>query len=316
MKITVKFKSQLYTYFIKRLGAWKYKHGWLRVPTCPYCGRKEKLGINLSSYRTNCFRCGAHPSPAQLIMDVENLETWSELINLLNNGEYNELRYTDEKVVLPEKKTFSLPEGFTNIRFGTSQLARTMRGYISSRGFDVEVLSKLGVGYCTEGKLFGYLILPFYYGSELRYYNARNVVGAGPRYQNPDKDFTGLGKEFIIYNHDSLAMYKTTYICEGVFNALTMGERAVATMGKHISAYQINELIKAPCERYIILLDPDAKEKAIDLGLKLVHHKKVKVVFLPDGKDVNDLKKSSTLKYIWRTRYQCYQDLIKLKNQL
>lgn len=316
MKITSQFKNKLYTYFIKRLGAFQYKHGWLRVPTCPYCGRKEKLGINLTMYRTNCFRCNAHPNPAQLIMDVEHLDTWAELNHFLDHGDFTEYQFKEDKVEILEKKPLYLPEGFTNIRFGKSQLAKSIRNYMVSRGFDIEFLSKLGFGYCNDGKLFGYLIIPFYYGSELRYYNARRVLGTGPKYSNPSKDITGVGKEFIIYNHDSLQMYRTVYICEGVLNALTMGEAGVATMGKAVSAYQINELIKSPVERYIILLDPDAKGKALDLALKLVNYKKVKVVFLPEGKDVNDLTKKSTLKYIWKTRYQCYSDLIELKNKL
>jgi two-component system sensor histidine kinase KdpD len=54
-------------------------------------------------------------------------------------------------------------------------------------------------------------------------------------------------------------------------------------------------------------LDPDAKEYAINLALKLVAYKKVKVVFLPDGKDVNDLGRSQTLKLVYATRYQSYQ---------
>ena len=316
MKITSKFKSHLYTYFTKRLGAFTYKHGWLRVPVCPYCGRKEKMGINLSLYRTNCFRCGEHPSPAQVVMDVENLETWSELLKFLNSGEFNELEFKEEHVELVERKPVYLPQGFINIRFGKSQLAKSMQGYVRKRGFNVEVLSRLGVGYCNDGPLFGYLIIPFYYRSELRYYNARNVLGNGPRYNNPSKDITGLGKEFILFNHDALYMYRTVYICEGAINALTMGDRAIATMGKAVSAYQINELIKAPCERYIILLDPDAKDRAINLALKLVYYKKVKVVFLPEGKDVNDLKKRVTLKYVWSTHYQDYQDLIQIRNSL
>lgn len=316
MKITAKFKSQLYSYFTKRVGAFPYKHGWLRVPVCPYCGRENKMGINLSMYRTNCFRCGEHPNPAQMVMDIEHFDTWSELVNFLSNGEFNELEFHEEKVELAERKPVYLPEGFTNIRFGESQLARSMRGYVQRRGFNVEDLSRLGVGYCREGKLFGYLIIPFYYHAELRYYNARNVLGNGPRYNNPDKDRTGLGKEFLIYNHDALSMYRTVYICEGAINALTLGERAVATMGKAVSAYQINELLKAPCERYIILLDPDAKDRAISLALKLVNYKRVKVVFLPDGVDVNDLGRSRTLRYVWETHYQGYQELVQLRNSL
>lgn len=315
-KITSKFKSQLYTYFTKRLGAFQYKHGWLRVPVCPYCGRSEKLGINLSLYRTNCFRCGEHPSPAQLVMDVENLDTWSELTSLLNNGDYNELEFHEEKIELPERKEVTLPEGFQNIKFGTSQLAKSMRGYMVKRGFDIDHLSRLGIGYCNDGNLFGYLIIPFYYNSELRYYNARNVLGSGPRYNNPNKDNTGLGKEFLIYNFDALSMYRTIYLCEGALNALTMGEQGIATMGKSVSAYQVNQMIKSPVEHIIILLDPDAKAYAINLALKLVNYKKVKVVFLPEGKDVNDLGKNKTLSYVWATRYQTYTDLISLRNSL
>lgn len=204
MKITAKFKSQLYSYFTKRVGAFKYKHGWLRVPVCPYCGRENKMGINLSMYRTNCFRCGEHPNPAQMVMDIEHFDTWSELVNFLSNDDFNELEFREEKVELAERKPIYLPEGFTNIRFGNSQLARSMQGYVQRRGFNVDDLSRLGVGYCRDGKLFGYLIIPFYYHAELRYYNARNVLGNGPRYNNPDKDTTGLGKEFLIYNHDAL----------------------------------------------------------------------------------------------------------------
>lgn len=315
MRITNQFKSQLYNYFVKRLGAFPYKHGWLRVPVCPYCGRAEKMGINLTLYRTNCFRCNEHPNPAQLVMDVEHLDTWSELITFLNSSDFVGLVFKEEKVELAKKVPVYLPEGFKNIKFGDSQLANSIRNYVKHRGFNVDYLSKFGVGYCNEGKLFGYLIIPFYYGQELRYYNARNVMGRGPRYYNPDKSTTGLGKEFIIFNQDALFMYKQVFICEGAINALTMGEKAIATMGKAVSAYQVNQLIKAPCERYILLLDPDAIDKSISLALKLVHYKKVKVVLLPEGCDCNDLGRKTTLKYVWNTRYQSYQELIELRNR-
>lgn len=310
------FKSKLKTYFIKRLGAWDYRHGWMRLPTCPYCGREEKMGVNLSSYRCNCFRCGAIPNPAQLVMDVEHLETYAELTNYLNNEDFTEYTFKEEKVELASPKPVYLPDGFRLITQGNSQVAKSIRNYLIRRGFDINVLEKLGVGYCDSGATFGYTILPFYSEGKLRYYNARLVIGNGPRYMNPDKDITGLGKEFIIYNEDALDMYNTVYLCEGVFNALTMGERGIATMGKSVSRYQINRIIKAPVKRVIILLDPDAKDKAIDLGLKLINFKQVKVVYLPDGEDTNSLGKSKTMKFIYKTRYQTYSDLIRLKNEL
>lgn len=316
MKVTNQFKSKLRTYFIKRLQAFDYKHGWMRIPTCPYCGREQKLGVNLSTYRTNCFRCNAHPSPAQLIMDIEGFSEYHELINFLNNGQFDELQFKEEKLEIAESKLIYLPEGFKNVSFGTSQLARSIRGYIKRRGFDLELFSRLGIGYGTEGDLYGYLIIPFYYQGKLKYYNARNVLGKGPRYNNPNKDISGLGKQFIIFNHDALDMYNSVFICEGALNALTMGDRGIATMGKAISAYQINELIKSSCKRFIILLDPDANKYAINLALKLVAYKKVKVVFLPNGFDVNDLGKKETLKLVYNTRYQNYQELVQIRNSL
>lgn len=76
MKITNQFKSKLKTYFIKRLGAFEYRRGWMKLPTCPYCHRELKMGVNLSMYRTNCFRCNKHPNPSQLVMDVEGFDTY------------------------------------------------------------------------------------------------------------------------------------------------------------------------------------------------------------------------------------------------
>ena len=111
-------------------------------------------------------------------------------------------------------------------------------------------------------------------------------------------------------------MYRSVFICEGALNALTLGDRCIATMGKAISAYQVNELLKSSCQRYIILLDPDAKRYAVNLALKLVAYKKVKVVFLPEGKDCNDLGKSAVMRLVYSTRYQSYQELIAIRNSL
>ena len=282
-KITQQFKTQLYNYFVKRLGAYEYRNGWLRVPVCPYCGREQKMGVNLNTYRTNCFRCGEHPSPAQMVMDIEDLETYAELITFLKHGDFTELTFTEEKVELAESKPVYLPEGFRLINQGDGHIAKIIRNYLKHRGFNTDELSKQGIGYCTKGDYFGYVILPFYSNGKLTYFNARLVIGNGPRYNNPPKSVTGLGKEFLIFNEDALGLYNQIYICEGVFNALTIGERAIATMGKQISRYQINLLIKCPAKRFILLLDPDAKKQSIDLALKLVNFKSVKVVYLPEN---------------------------------
>lgn len=317
MRISSNFKSQLYSYCITNLGAFQYRNGWLKVPICPFCGKELKFGINLNSYRTNCFVCNYHSNPGQMVMDIEGLETYADLLKFLNNGHFTEHTFREVRTELREyRPNLQLPEGFRLLTHGDSQVSRTIRNYCKRRGFKPEYLAKNGVGYCSTGDLLGYLILPFFYDGHLKYYNARNVIGRGPRYNNPPTDVTGIGKEFIIFNHDALQMYNSIYICEGVINALTMGERAIATMGKSVSAYQVNELIKAPAKRYILLLDPDAKDKALNLALKLIPYKDVKVVFLPEESDCNDLGRNKTLHYVYNTRYQSYQDIIHLKNNL
>ena len=197
----------------------------MKLPVCPFCHREHKMGINLSMYRTNCFRCNYHMNPAQLVMDVEGFDTYAELLKFLDNGNFTDKAFSEEKIELSDVKPVYLPDGFKLINQGTSQVARSFRSYMSSRGFTIEELSKHGIGYvATEGPFFGYLIIPYYYKGTLRYYNARNVIGQGPRYNNPNKDITGLGKEFIIFNQDALDMYSSIFICEGAINALTMGD--------------------------------------------------------------------------------------------
>ncbi len=313
-KLTSNFKGKLHKYFELKLGAFDYRHGWMKS-TCPYCGRELKFGINLSQNRTNCFRCGEHPSPIQLVMYLEHLDTYHEVIELLGNDQYGGYVFKERSVELRESKIVYLPEDFKLLTFGNSTLAKSARNYIKHRGFDPIALSRSGWGYCSKGKYFGYLIIPFHEKGKLVYFNARLFMGNGPKYNNPDVSETGLGKSFILYNKDALYMYKSVFICEGAINAETIGERGIASGGKAISRYQINEIIKSPVERIIILFDPDAKDRAIDLALKLVNFKKVKVVFLPEGEDVNSMGKPATMREVYKVRYQNYQELLKLKHK-
>ena len=305
----------MHQYFIKKIGAFDYRKGWMKSD-CPYCGGEKKFGINLSNNRCNCFKCGEHPSPISLVMYLENTDSFREVLSILESGDYSGYVFKEEKVELKGKKEFFLPDGFKNISMGTSLLARSARNYLKKRGFNIEELARKGWGYCNTGKYLGYIIIPFTEHRQLTYFNARLYMGAGPKYNNPEVDITGLGKSFIIYNADALEIYRTVFICEGAINAETLGENGIATGGKAVSRYQVNRLIKSPVEKFIILIDPDAKDKSLDLAFKLVPFKKVKVVFLPDNEDVNSLGKRRTLEYVRKTTYQTYQELLTIKSEL
>lgn len=315
MGLSKDFKSKLYTYFIHKLGAFDYRHGWLKC-TCPHCGKENKYGINLNTNRTNCFKCGEHPTAIQLAMDLEHLDTYHELLNFLSNTEVKPYEYQDEYVELKSQKVLNMPEGFNLIGSNLdTTIGKISVKYLKGRGFDISKLRSLGWGYCDSGDLFGYIVIPFYDEGKLIYYNARKFIGNGPRYKNPNSNSSGLGKSFILYNKEALSIYNMVYICEGAINATVMGEKAIASSGKAVSRYQINEIIKSPVKKVNIILDPDAKVKAIDLALHLCSTKKVKVVILPESKDVNDLGKTITMQYVRNTPYQSYNQLLTLKQK-
>lgn len=315
MRLNNHTKGRLHEYFRYKLKAFDYRKGWMKSD-CPYCGGEKKFGINLSNNRCNCFKCGEHPSPISLVMYLENTDSFHEVLSILESGDYSGYVFKEEKVELKGKKEFFLPDGFKNISMGTSLLARSARNYLKKRGFNIEELARKGWGYCNTGKYLGYIIIPFTEHGQLTYFNARLYMGAGPKYNNPEVDITGLGKSFIIYNADALEIYRTVFICEGAINAETLGENGIATGGKAIARYQVNRLIKSQVEKFVILLDSDAKKEAIDLALKLCNFKKVKVVYLPDGTDCNDLGRKEVLRYVRKAEWKSEGELLNEKLRL
>lgn len=305
-------KNKLYQYVTQNLGMRQYVRGWLKGD-CPSCGRIDKFGVNLSLNRTNCFVCGYHPTPITLVADVEGLSSISDSLQYLNV--FEGLRYLEPQVERVERKPIYLPEGYVNIAMGNSTLSNIMRKYVIKRGFDVGEVSLKGWGYCNKGDYFGYLILPFYTGGKLTYFNGRLVVGSGPKYRNPQIEEFGIGKSLILYNADALAIYDEVYLLEGIFNADTLGDNAIATGGKNISDYQISLINKSPIKRIIVVLDPDAAINSIKVGLKMAFHKEVKLVIWDGDKDVNDLGRKRSLKKVNKASWLTYNEILKLKHE-
>ena len=305
--------NKFYSYFIDKIGVRDYRRGWLKGD-CPACGKNDKFGINLYMNKTNCFVCGYNPTPKQLVAELEELENDKDVLSIING--YEEREYLAPVLKQIEDVEFTLPEGYTNILLGNSKLAQLARNYVTKRGFDINEVALKGWGYCTKGNLFGYLIMPFYMGGKLVYYNARIFIGNGPKYNNPSMDDGFLGKSLILYNADALDIYKEVYLLEGLINAETIGEQGIATGGKKVSEQQISMIIKSPVESVVLLLDPDAIQESVKLAMDLVFYKKVKLVYWKEDKDVNDIGKDKTLEIIKNTKYINYKELIRFRNEL
>lgn len=303
-------KNKIYGYVTKTLGMRTYVRGWLKGD-CPNCGRSDKYGINIGMNRTNCFVCGYNPTPIKLITYLEGFSEYRETWAFLKT--YDGLRYIEPVVERIERTQVKLPDGFNSIAVGDTMIAKVAREYVQNRGFDIDEVALRGWGYCNQGNYFGYLILPFYVKGELIYYNGRKLIGAGPKYQNPTIEDFGVGKSMIMYNLDALAIYKDIYILEGVFNADTLGDNALATGGKKVADYQISMINKSDVEKVTLVLDPDAYDDSIKLGMDLIFHKKVRLVSWDGDKDVNDIGKKEAMRRIRKSKWLSYNDLLKMK---
>lgn len=302
--------NRLNTYFHNRLGMFDYNRGWLKGD-CPHCGKAQKFGVNLSQNRTNCFVCGEKKQPFTVMMMVENFKKKTEGVRYLMT--FDELEVIEPLLELRIEQTVILPESFKILSLGEGQYGKSARGYMKGRGFDIDDLSLSGWGYCTKGKHAGHIIMPFYDSGKLFYYNSRNYMANGPKYNNPTTEELGIGKSLVIYNIDALYKYNTVYIVESVMNAQTLGDKAIAIGGKAISKHQFSLLIKSEVQRFIIILDEDATKEAVDQASKLANHKQVKIVYMPVEKDVNDIGSKRTMRRVHKNKWLNYNQILKLK---
>jgi hypothetical protein len=310
-----KIRGKLITYFIHKLEVKPHKTGWLIRGTCPDCGARKKFGVNVYTNWAHCFKCEFKKQPLRLLMQLESLTTYSSTFKFLET--FHEADLNQKTPELLETKKSNLPESYKLISIGTSQVAKLAQSYMRKRGYNLMYLTMKGVGYCTKGKYANRIIIPYYKNGEVAYFNAREFINTGFRHLNPDVDQFGTGKSMLIYNVDCLKIYKRVYLVESATNALTLGDRAFGIGGKVPSDYQISNIISSPVKEVVILLDPDAYYEAIKAGLKLVAHKKVKVIKLPKVakgdkfKDVNDFGKKETLKFVKETPWQNYSMIYK-----
>ncbi len=68
----------------------------------------------------------SYESCVQLVMDVEGFDTYAELLKFLDNGNFTDKAFSEEKIELSDAKPVYLPDGFKLINQGTSQVARSI----------------------------------------------------------------------------------------------------------------------------------------------------------------------------------------------
>lgn len=301
--------KQSYTYFNNNYNLKKTSRGWyaFKCPLCNELENRRKIAVNFGYGVVKCWICGYKDTIVDFVAETEGIDynkarqtlrdCQASMVNL------DEIQEAGDKIY----SEVELPYGFKSLLEGEGIMGVRARNYLSSRGFNLKELDRMGVGYCNEAlpevlkgeqeDYFGYIIIPFKSRGKLIYYIGRDYIGNFLRYKNPPKELFNVGKGDLVFNEDALYLYDEVFILEGWADAVTIGREATSTQGWSLSAIQKGKYLTSEAEILTLVPDGGVDGKgipfyilALELALEFSEHKKVKVVNLNkqlDGKDVN-----------------------------
>jgi DNA primase len=168
--------------------------------------------------------------------------------------------------------------------------------YLSSRGIDNDKIQKYKLHYDV-----GSVIFPYFEYDAIVYWQKRSI--GEKRFEFPDLNTFGVGKEMFIYGFDQCERDMPMYVCESIIDSITLGDNAVATGGASMSIQQCKK-IKAILPSKVILT-PDRDEAGVLSVLKNTALIKsildIDVLFCvpPNNfKDWNDMRNNDPVAYI------------------
>lgn len=232
---------------------------------CPEClnhgeptpDTKKKLWINPTKGMGICYRCGYSGS---LIYIVKTLmgTSLANAIRIVKGKTPEGLmnfkllmpQFTDQSIT--ELKTIELPYGYEPI-VGPHP-------YLEERGIPWQYAVQNGWGTCDAGYLKDRIIVPFYIGEKLVFWQARAT------WESKDKDFKkvlnpkGVSARHVLYNFNKARKFEEIVLVEGFVDACKVGPNAVATNGKALHHEQAMLLLQTEAKTITILWDKDAWE--------------------------------------------------------
>ena len=261
---------------------------------CPVCAEekgldrgdgKGNLEINYARHVYKCWACGetlGTHGPLGKLFDKWGTKNQKKLYDLIKP---EELKVEDKK-----KVWLRLPEGYTQFKDSNSKFIphREAYNYLVQRGITDEMIERYKIGYTVKGD-FSYRIIVPSYNSEnrLNYYVARSWVPKKMKYKNPS-----VPKDEIIFNESLIDWTKDLYLCEGVFDSFFL-DNPLVMLGKKLSKLAFSTIYEKAEGNIIVCTDGDAW----DDGLKIYHelnggklYNKIKIIKLPNDKDICDLK--------------------------
>lgn len=290
--------------FIKEEGA-----ELLYVCPFPDCGdTRGHFSVNLEKRCCNCFHCNVGGSIVGVMADYTGKPRKTIYAEMFGSGpsffagDLSDLLAITApppppvgpdgrptKVLaaptIPEVKGIAWETAFADPLDERNRAAEPARLYLFSRGFGPDYIAKYRIRFAPPtqaapwGRFGGRVMIPATLRGEVIQFVARDYLGnQKPKYLNaigpPGKE--GRKPEVpmtsgeCFFNWDLAMRYQTVVLCEGVTDAMKIGENAMATFGKKVSAGQAKLLRYAHVKKIIAFYDddvPDAERDDLMQGL-------------------------------------------------
>jgi DNA primase len=275
-------------------------HGQISF-NCPVCddGRnKHNMEVNYIRNVYKCWSCGdsegTHGSLTK-IFDKFGNKKQKKLFQVLK----------PETVVKKErqKKSLKLPEGFTLFKDSSKvyPVRRAAINYLYNRGITDQMIEKYQIGFCDKGDHAGRIVIPSYNKKgELNYYIARSWDPMSrAKYKNPKEE-----KDKIIFWENQIDWNKDIFLVEGAFDGLFL-DNSIPMLGKHMSELLFETIHNKAKGEVTICLDADAWTNAVKLYHELNGGNlwgKIKLIKLPEDKDIADLRGEIKEEYYYTIR--------------
>jgi hypothetical protein len=299
-------EAKIHSFFSDRFGEFNPStNGWWDGGDCPFCG-SHKLTYHPKYWRVKCWKdCfnGTVPDFISYLFNVNHFQA-KEILE-----EQTDILLVNEKSSRIKPESMHLPPETFPILEGDSILAKRARTYLRGRGFNLNILDRKGIRYCTgdnkdskDENYFGYLIIPFYRNDTLVYFTARDYIGNFVRYKNPPKSKFNVGKEEVLFNEYALYNYEKVSLTEGWGCAITIGDNGVSYQGSSLGTTQTNILLKSPVKQITMIPDAGYYWHGLKSVKPLIGKFKIKVLDLNIfktqgiGKDVNEIGKQEVEK--------------------
>lgn len=270
---------------------------------CPFClDSKKNLSKkrfyvtykNESSILYHCFNCNVSGNFLQLYAFIEGIDEREAYKRIRGNSLDSLKKSFDSKTQVEDKVDNALEDVSwileDCVKDGSESLvSKELLKKLDEFRIERRIFSyPLFVAY--QGKYKNRIVIPVYQDGIMVYFQARAIGSLMPKYLNPR-----VPKESIIFNSHIWDKSKPVVICEGLFDAISIGNQGTCCFGSSISKDFLSNVPNA-----IIALDNDETGKKEMLKLTKMHPHLKFCIFGDsehDCKDMNDLLKKGIEPY-------------------